>query len=154
MMCVLKHKYFHQIIFMTATSLPSLIKYRRVTGPDLRWSTVLPFPLVQIKTKSTNGRTLTIVKRPLLSQYARKKQVCAEFSHLNVSNKTFFSAPGHGNFRLFSSQNIKTETESSKRDEVLEKSLEIDVSIQAGFLLMESFTKQLTRSLVAPDPSK
>ena len=39
-----------------------------------------------------------------------------------------FSAPGHGNFRLFSSRNIKTETESSKREEELEQSLEIDVS--------------------------
>ena len=39
-----------------------------------------------------------------------------------------FSAPGHGNFRLFSSRNVKTETESSKREEELENSLEIDVS--------------------------
>ena len=42
--------------------------------------------------------------------------------------KLSFLAPGYGNFPLFSTRNVKTETESSKRDEDLENSLEIDVN--------------------------
>ena len=52
-----------------------------------------------------------------------------------TSKSIYILAPGYGNFLLFSNRNLTTETSGSYRDEELEKSLEIDVSmINVSFL--------------------
>ena len=95
----------------------------------------LSFPNGQNKNEIHRWNGLTNCKKNTVVSICKKKigWVSAENYHWNVSNKIMFTAPGHGNFRLFSSRNIKTETESSKRDEVLEESLEIDVSASISF---------------------